>query len=190
MQRVSVIGVTGSGKTRFAASLASRLHVPHVELDALHWEPNWTMVELDIFRGRVASQVSADGWVIDGNYAKVRDLVWGRADTVVWLDYSFALTFARLLRRTLARIRSGEELWNGNRERFAEQFFSRESLLIVGDQDLPEVPCHVSDAPGERRLQPPARGPVTGTARHSGMAGQPLSRRMRRRRHIGPKTLG
>jgi adenylate kinase family enzyme len=137
MQRASVIGVTGSGKTTFAASLAARLRVPHVELDALHWEPNWTMAELDVFRRRVARQVSADGWVIDGNYAKVRDLVWGRADTVVWLDYSFALTFARLLRRTLARIRSGEELWNGNRERFAEQFLSRDSLLVWAIKTYP-----------------------------------------------------
>jgi adenylate kinase family enzyme len=128
MQRVSVIGVTGSGKTTLAASLATTLQVPHVELDALHWEPNWTMAELDAFRRRVASHVAAAGWVIDGNYSKVRDLVWERADTVVWLDYSFALTFARLLRRTLARIRTGEALWNGNRERFAEQFLSRDSL--------------------------------------------------------------
>ena len=137
MQRVSVIGVTGSGKTTFAASLATRLQVAHVELDALHWEPNWTMAELDVFRRRVAGQVSADRWVIDGNYAKVRDLVWGRADTVVWLDYAFALTFARLLRRTLARIRSGEALWSGNRERFAEQFLSRESLFVWAIKTYP-----------------------------------------------------
>jgi len=138
MQRVSVIGVTGSGETTFAASLATRLRVPHVELDALHWEPNWTMAELDVFRGRVATHVSADGWVIDGNYSRVRHLVWSRADTVVWLDYSFALTFARLLRRTLVRIHSGEELWNGNRERFAEQFFSRESLLLWAIKTYPK----------------------------------------------------
>jgi adenylate kinase family enzyme len=102
--------------------------VRHIELDALHWEPNWTMAELDVFRRRVASHVSVDGWVIDGNYSKARDLVWERADTVVWLDYSFALTFARLLRRTLARMMTGEELWNGNRERL-EQILSRDSLL-------------------------------------------------------------
>ena len=137
VQRVSVVGVTGSGKTTFAASLATRLRVPHVELDALHWEPNWTMAELDVFRRRVARQVSAEGWVVDGNYAKVRDLVWGRADTVVWLDYPFALTFARLLRRTLARVRSGQELWNGNRERFAEQFLSRDSLLLWAIKTYP-----------------------------------------------------
>ena len=129
MQRVSVIGVTGSGKSTLAAALAARLQAPHIELDALHWDPNWTMAELDVFRQRVANWGSADCWVVDGNYSKVRDLVWERADTVVWLDYSFALTFGRLLRRTLARVLSGEELWNGNRERFTEQFLSRDSIL-------------------------------------------------------------
>jgi hypothetical protein len=43
------------------------------------------MAELDVFRGRVASVVATERWVIDGNYSKVRDLVWGRAEDVVWL---------------------------------------------------------------------------------------------------------
>jgi adenylate kinase family enzyme len=130
MERVAVIGVTGAGKTTLAAALAEKLCEPHIELDALHWEPGWVMAELDVFRDRVARAVAADRWVADGNYSKARDLVWNRADTVVWLDYAFALTFARLLRRTLARVRSGEELWSGNRERFAEQFLSRDSILL------------------------------------------------------------
>jgi adenylate kinase family enzyme len=129
--------VTGAGKTTFAAALATRLGVPHVELDALHWEPNWTMADLDLFRRRVASVVANPGWVVDGNYSKVRDLVWTRAEAVVWLDYPFALTFARLVRRTLGRIRSGQELWNGNRERFAEQFLSRDSIFLWAIQTHP-----------------------------------------------------
>jgi len=130
MERVAVIGVTGAGKTTFAAALAAKLAAPHIELDALHWEPNWTMAELDVFRARVARAVDGQRWVADGNYSKVRDLVWDRADTVVWLDYPFALTFLRLLRRTLRRVGTGQELWNGNRERFREQFLSRESLFV------------------------------------------------------------
>lgn len=130
MQRVSIIGVTGSGKTTFAASLAARLEVLHVELDALHWEPNWKMAELEVFRNRVGSAVAADSWVIDGNYSKVRDLIWSRADTVVWLDYSLPVTFGRLFQRTMVRVRTRQELWNGNRERLTEQFLSRDSLFL------------------------------------------------------------
>ncbi len=130
MRRVVVVGVTGSGKTTFAAALAARLRIAHVELDALHWEPDWVMAERNVFRERVARALAAETWVADGNYSKVRDLVWTRADTLVWLDYPFALTFVRLLRRTVARIRSGQELYNGNRERFKEQFLSRDSLLL------------------------------------------------------------
>ena len=44
-----------------------------------------------------------DAWVVDGNYraAGVLKLVWSRADTVVWLDYSLAVTVSRLLSRHL-----------------------------------------------------------------------------------------
>ncbi len=75
--------------------------------------------------------------MIDGNYSKVRDLVWGRADSLVWLDYSFPVTFVRLLRRTVARVRSGDELWKGNRERFVEQFLSQDSLLFWAIRTYP-----------------------------------------------------
>jgi len=54
VRRVVVLGVTGAGKTTFAAALARKLGVQHIELDALHWEPNWVMAELDVFRDRVA----------------------------------------------------------------------------------------------------------------------------------------
>jgi adenylate kinase family enzyme len=130
VRRVVVLGVSGAGKTTFAAALAEQLRMTHIELDALHWEANWVMAELDVFRARVAHAVAADAWVADGNYSKARDLVWTRADTVVWLDYSFALTFARLVRRTVARVTTGEELYSGNRERFKEQFLSRDSLFL------------------------------------------------------------
>jgi adenylate kinase family enzyme len=138
MQRVSVVGVTGSGKTTLAATLATRLRAPHIELDALHWEPNWTMAELEVFRARVTAALSAsERWVVDGNYSKARDLVWARADTVVWLDYSFAVIFGRLLRRTLRRVRSNEELWNGNREDLRTQFLQPDSLFVWAIKTYP-----------------------------------------------------
>jgi adenylate kinase family enzyme len=129
-QRISVVGTTGSGKTTLAQRIAQQLQIPHVELDALHWEPGWIAASDQVFRDRVAEALAGDRWVVDGNYSKVRDLVWSRADTVVFLDYPFWLVMNRLLRRTVRRSLKQEELWNGNRENVRQSFFSQDSILV------------------------------------------------------------
>jgi adenylate kinase family enzyme len=129
-QRIAVIGTTGSGKTTLAAQLALSLSVSHIELDALHWEPHWAEAPPDVFRARVTQALSLDTWVVDGNYSKVRDMVWVRADTVVWLDYSLPVMLGRLTKRTLYRIVTREELWNGNRESLRGTLFSRDSIFL------------------------------------------------------------
>jgi hypothetical protein len=107
--------------------------VPFVELDALAWGPNWTLVPVEVFQERVARAVEGEAWVIDGNYGGrgAQGLVLPRADTVVWLDPPLGVIFARLFGRAIRRIRSGEELWpgTGNRETFRNQFFSRDTLF-------------------------------------------------------------
>jgi len=119
VRRVTVAGVSGSGKTTFSRVLAQRLGVPYVELDALHHGPNWTEAPADELRARVAAAIAAapDGWVIDGNYRqKLGDLVLGVADTFVWLELPLRVSLARLARRTWRRWHRQEELWHGNRE--------------------------------------------------------------------------
>jgi adenylate kinase family enzyme len=84
-QRISVVGTTGSGKTTVARQISGCLKLPYIELDALYWDENWTGVSDPIFRERFISAVRAEQWVIDGNYSRIRSLVWDRADTVVYL---------------------------------------------------------------------------------------------------------
>lgn len=127
--RISVVGTTGSGKTSLARRLSAILCLPHVELDALYWEADWTPAPRDLFRRRVARSLGGERWVVDGNYSKVRDIVWARADTVVWLDYSLPVILGRLLWRTLRRVISKEELWSGNREN-VKSLFGRDSILL------------------------------------------------------------
>jgi adenylate kinase family enzyme len=131
MRRIVVLGTSGSGKTTLARELARRLAVPHIELDALHWEPGWTEAPLPLFRARVTEAVSQDRWVLDGNYRSVRDIAWPRADTIVWLDYSMSLVFRRVFARTMQRCWTRQELWSGNRERFWTQFFSTNDSIFV-----------------------------------------------------------
>jgi len=128
-RRIAVVGTTGSGKTTMARRLAQRLGCPHVELDALHWEPDWTPAPLELFRQRTAQGLSGETWTVDGNYSKVRDIVLDRADTLVWLDYPLLVILWRLLRRTTRRVVTREELWNSNRENWRNQL-SRDSLFL------------------------------------------------------------
>jgi adenylate kinase family enzyme len=128
-QRIAVVGTSGSGKTTMAYRLAQRLGVPHVELDALHWGPDWTPAPREIFRERVERALSGGAWTIDGNYSAVRDITWSRADTVVWLDYPLPVVMGRVTWRTLRRTVMREELWNANRERLPVAMFSSDSII-------------------------------------------------------------
>jgi adenylate kinase family enzyme len=136
--RIVVVGVTGSGKTTTATHLARLFGIPHVELDSLHWLPNWVEMETGAFRQSVAQALSGPAWVTDGNYGKARDLIWSRATTLVWLDYPLPQILWQLWVRTLKRIITREMLWNGNRETFRGAFFSRDSLFLWALKSYPK----------------------------------------------------
>jgi adenylate kinase family enzyme len=123
VRRISVVGASGAGKSTTARALARDLGVPFVELDAIFHQPGWAPLADDEFRRRVAELAAGDAWVIDGNYSAVRPLVWARADTVIWIDLPRLAVMRQIIWRTLRRVAFRAELWNGNRERWAN-FFS------------------------------------------------------------------
>jgi adenylate kinase family enzyme len=102
-QRILVLGRTGSGKSTLARDLAASMDVPHVELDALYFGPKFSTVPLDVLRERTSAAIAGDRWVTDGNKSVVRDLVWPRADTAIWLDYPMVVSLWRLGKRALWR---------------------------------------------------------------------------------------
>lgn len=130
--RIAVYGPTGSGKTTVSRRLGDLLDLPVIELDALFHRPNWEPTPEDEFRAKVSELLRRhpDGWVCDGNYHALRDIVLPKAETVVWLRLPFPLVFWRLLRRTVTRAWTREPLWGTNYESWRMSFLSRESILL------------------------------------------------------------
>jgi len=111
MRRILIVGCSGSGKTTLAIAIAKRLAIPCIELDALHWGPGWS--PRPSFAADVESHTRAPSWVTDGNYATVRELLWSRADTVIWLDLPRLVVEWQVVCRSLVRWVEREEMWNG-----------------------------------------------------------------------------
>jgi adenylate kinase family enzyme len=117
-----VVGTSGSGKTTVARNIANKLQMRHIELDAINWQPGWTELPKDKFRERVIKEIEHGDWTIDGNYRAVRDVIWDKVDTIVWLDIPFWPVFLRIVWRTVKRIVTREKLWNNNVEGFDALF--------------------------------------------------------------------
>jgi adenylate kinase family enzyme len=131
-QRIAVVGPVASGKSTLAAAIAAHTGLPHVDLDQLFWSPGWTPVHADTFASCVASVARSPRWVIDGNYGdQIGETVLGHAQLAVWLDLPLRVCLPRLLRRSLRRARSGQELFAGNRETWSH-LIARDSILRWG----------------------------------------------------------
>ncbi len=130
-RRIVVIGSTGSGKSMLAATLAERLDVPFVELDALFWQPDWDESDDETFGAKVKAATAGDAWIVAGSYRRVSErVIWPRAETMIWLDYRLPLLLRRGIVRSWRRWRDHELLWGTNYEFFWGHLYRRDSLLL------------------------------------------------------------
>jgi SAM-dependent methyltransferase/adenylate kinase family enzyme len=115
-RRIVVRGTSGSGKTTLARAISESLGIPHVELDGIFQQPDWTPMPDEKFVAKVRAVATTESWVICGNYRQVAPFILERADTVVLYDLSRPLVMWRVITRTVSRALRNEELWNGNHE--------------------------------------------------------------------------
>lgn len=129
MKRIVIIGTTGSGKTTLGENLGRILNVPVADLDVLNWENDWQEAPLAVFEERVIDATSGEGWIITGNYSRVQHLIWDKADTIIWLDYSFLVNLWRLSKRTWGRVMGKKLLWNTNNRETWGRVIGKDSII-------------------------------------------------------------
>jgi adenylate kinase family enzyme len=131
MEKIIVIGTTGSGKSTLAKALVKKINAPYIQLDQLFWKPNWERTDDEEFLKELEDSIKQSRWIVDGNYTRTRHITWKEADTIIWVDLPFWLTFYQNLTRTIKRSALKKEIWKGtgNRESF-RRMFSKDSILI------------------------------------------------------------
>lgn len=88
LNRISIIGAPGTGKTTLANELSRLYNIPATHIDGIHHLENWQVRDKKERDKIILDIVQNERWIIDGTYhATLRTRV-EKSDLVIWLDYS------------------------------------------------------------------------------------------------------
>jgi len=129
MKNFVIIGTSCSGKTTTGKSISEKLSIKLIDLDQYNWLPGWKMRPNEELREIIKKEVKKPGWVVCGNYLRLQDITWPKADVIIWLDYPLRICLWRCLKRTIRGIITKEPTCNGNYETIRNTFFSTNSIF-------------------------------------------------------------
>jgi adenylate kinase family enzyme len=125
MQRILVMGSSGSGKSTFARRLSAITGIPMVSVDALFWRPGWVEPDNAEFHARLTEAAQQPSWIMDGNFTShLVELRRDACDTLIWFDLPRAACMIGVLTRiakSYGRVRP--EMAEGCPEKIDFEFF-------------------------------------------------------------------
>ncbi|MTV13123.1 MULTISPECIES: DNA topology modulation protein [Bradyrhizobium] len=126
MQRVLVMGSSGSGKSTFARRLSAMTGIPTVSIDALFWKAGWVESGRDEFERRMSEAAREPRWIMDGNYMRhgAGELRRELSDTIIWFDLPRSTCMLGIFRRIAASYgQVRPEMADGCPEKIDLEFF-------------------------------------------------------------------
>ena len=107
-QRIYIFGASGSGTTTLASELASRLHIPHFDMDDYFWfptDPPYTTKRKPEERKELIIQDlgQLDSWIISGSMIGWGDFLLPKIELAVYLYVPHEARMNRLEKRERER---------------------------------------------------------------------------------------
>lgn len=102
MQRIVVLGSSGTGKTTLCRMLGDKLGIRKLHLDSVYWKKDWTNISKDEFGNYMKDFLRKNrSWVIDGNYSNNKHFEYRLklADTIIFLDFGTQVSLQGIHKR-------------------------------------------------------------------------------------------
>lgn len=93
VNKISIIGGPGTGKSTLANNLGKELKLPVYHLDGIHHLEDWKIRDKEERDKIILDIVNQSKWVIDGTYKTTLEERLQKSDMIIFLSYS---TIARL----------------------------------------------------------------------------------------------
>lgn len=122
MERICIIGGSGTGKTTLANNLGKVLNLPVCHIDGINHLENWETRDKEERDRIILKKVEEEKWVIDGTYRSTLTERLERADFVIYLDYSSMAQLRGVFKRYLKYHGKEREEIPGCKERITLKF--------------------------------------------------------------------
>jgi adenylate kinase family enzyme len=124
--KIMVVGVSASGKSTFTRKLAAATQLPPIFVDTIFWKPGWTYIGDEAAAKELDMVSQADKWIIEGYVVpEIKEVLFKRADTIIFLEYSSFLTVFRYIKRWFQHRKDPRPELNGNTERLRSKMIKR-----------------------------------------------------------------
>lgn len=123
MNRICVIGGSGTGKTTLANNLGKQLNLPVYHIDGINYLQNWEERDKSERDNIILQKANEEKWVIDGNYFSTLKQRLEKADCIIYLDYPSTAQIKGVLGRFIKLHGKEKQEILGCREKMSLEFF-------------------------------------------------------------------
>ena len=123
MERICIIGGSGTGKTTLSENLGRKLKLPVYHIDGMNYLPNWEARDKTERDRGILEKVAEEKWIIDGTYHATLKERLERADYIIYLDYSSLAQIKGILGRFIKEHGKERPEIPGCKERLTWKFF-------------------------------------------------------------------